>query len=338
MNTGLKLLAMAASLSIVGCASKPYNAGQYAIENQRLASESSLEAVEPDEQFSNAMKIMYDYTQVEIDRANNLDQPFVRGSSAAKDAISAGGTAALLASGASLLDASSFLLGSSYKKDVSSLYNNNRILRFVEVSESTTPVELEKLIADHQKELAKLIATSYGKVDVDYTFIDETKFSPEIEKAWYKSAYHVIPRDRADSNRNFSKLCKQSTSEVESFITRLNAIYDVNCQSQVLRHLQFVVNDDLQPVAAFNGRKVPNYAVISAILPDDFPMSALSSTYPYDYAFQPAFAWFYSPSKFARTYGEKDLKQEFEAGNVVFMPTLTALQTSTNVPFSYQSK
>lgn len=338
MKNSFKLLAIAASISLVGCASTPYNAGQYASENQRLTSETSLNSVEPNEHFSDAMEIMYDYSQVDIDKANNLDTPFVRGGTGVKDTLSLGGTTALLASGASLLDASSFLFATSYKKDVSAVYQRNRILRFVEIQDSTTPNELDAIITSHQKELATLIANTYKTEGIEYILVDDSMFSPDVKKVWYKSAYHIIPKNSSDANKNYSKLCNKNIEEVESLIKSINGIYDANCQSQVLNHIQYVKNDKKEQVAAFEGRVVPQYVILNAILPDDFPMSALNSSYAYDFSYRPAFAWFNSPSTFAQTYGEQSLRNQFEIGNVSFLPTLTSLRTELEIPFAYQNK
>ncbi len=108
---GLAALATSLVIAMTGCASKPFEAAKYAMENKRLTSETHLASVEPDEEFSSAMEIMYDITQVDVDYKNNLDKPYISGSTVTKDILSAGGTFAMLANGASLLDAGSFFFG-----------------------------------------------------------------------------------------------------------------------------------------------------------------------------------------------------------------------------------
>ncbi|USD61250.1 hypothetical protein J4N45_04555 [Vibrio sp. SCSIO 43140] len=337
VKSSLKLWVISASIGIVGCSSKPYEAGEYALSNQRVTSEISLDAVEPDEQFSDAMRIMYDYSQVDIDYKNNLDAPYVKGKSITKDVLSLGGTAALIAQGASFADVGSFFFGSSSKKEISSMYSMNAVLRFVDVSEKRTQSEIKDTIIANRNELAGIIKDAYTKSGIKVVYLDSTNLEPKATDFWGASSNYIVPLNNEDESRNYSPLCEVPVVENVSSLKSLGFIRDGDCQVRVWQRIQLTKNDSGTEVPAFNGKDVKQYLIITAFLPSDFPMGSLSSSYEYDYAYTPAYAWLSKPHKFAQAYGAKEMENKLERRDVSMLPRLVNLYAQKEVEFTYQT-
>lgn len=338
MKNSFKLLAIAASITLTGCASTPYNAGQYALENQRLASETSLEAVEPDEQFSDAMKIMYDYSQVDVDYKNNLDEPYVKGKSLTKDVISLGGTAALIANGAKFADIGSFFFATNYEKTTHYLYSNNVVLRYVDVSDLLTNEEINKEITSHRDSLAIVLKNAYEAQGVKTIELNSTNLSKKATESWNDSSNYIIPLSLDDKDKNYSHICDVPVEENVKSLTDIGFVRNTDCQARIWQKIEVTNNNTSKSIPAFKGKGVSKYVIITAFLPKDFPMGKLRSSYAYDYAYKPAFSWFDNPYSYAQAYGEDMMEQKLKNGDVSMLPELIDLNVQKNVLFTYQKK
>ncbi|USD61432.1 hypothetical protein J4N45_05560 [Vibrio sp. SCSIO 43140] len=338
MSNNVKLSAIAACIILVGCAAKPYNAGQYALDNQRLTSETSLEAAEPNEQFSDAMKIMYDFSQYEVDYKNNLDQPYIKEGSSFKDVMSLGGTVGLLFSGAATADVLSFGFGTSYKKSIYDGYTQNLYIRYVSLQDNISPIELNGLIENHRKEMASNIASAYLEEGTDVKF-----FSPQkkefVDSAEFDGTLFVIPAFQ-DTGIG-SKLCRKQGVELENYLKKRGYVYGGNCYALTepysFNHTPEVRTiDDNSNFVPLRNPQSKKYVVLYSYLPDDFPMGYLNSDYRSDFVYRPSFMWLESKLEYIEVYSPEVMTERLKSKHITDGPTLTSLKTKVEIPFHYQ--
>jgi hypothetical protein len=333
-NDVFKILALAASISLAGCAS-PYNAGQYALDNQRLTSETSLEAVEPDEQFSDAMKIMYDYSQVDIDYKNNLDEPYLKGGSAFKDTMSLGGTASLIFSGAGVADIASFGLGTSYRKEIDRHYTENLYMRVMSLPNSITEVELNKIIILNRQEMAKNIELAYNQDGVELKYFSPT-LKTFVANSQIEGTVHIIPTYNDGLG---SKLCRKKGSGLEEHLISYGYVYGGNCYASTEPNSlnqtpQVRLNDTNSQIYGFSESE--KYIILFSYLPDDFPTAYLASGNTKDFLYRPSFLWLDRKHKYVELYTPEIMAERLKLGHISQGPELKHLSTNTLIPFLYQ--
>jgi hypothetical protein len=321
VKSSLKLLVIAASISVVGCASTSYNAGQQALENKRFTSESSLEAAEPSEDFSDAMKIMYDLSQVDVDYKNNLDTPYLTKRSGVKDAVQLGGTAALLLNGASALDATAFFFGTGHRKEISDAYTRNLIIRHTKVEKNASSEDLNKVILEARDQMSVMIQNALKVSGTDSLIIKDTDFSSDVREFEKVHAY-ILPE------QNHSPTCEENFEALSSAI-RKGGVFSIStnqCISQSTGFAQLRVGDTNND----------SYIISVAVLPDSFPVEHIKSEHQGEYLYTPAYEWLEEAKELAQSLGKQSLFDHFEEGRFSMTPRLVDLQKNTSVPFKFE--